>query len=139
LSQVPMTASVSRLMSAKVVTVTIDSTVFEVAREILNHDIGCVIVLQGNSIVGIVTKGDILREVIMKRLDPQKVPVEMVMTKPVTTIGADENLYKASEIMSRLNITKLPVRGKQGELAGIISSTDIIRRAKTKKLSKDTI
>ena len=65
-----MTAKVVDLMSRKVVTIDAHSTAFDAAREMLDHDIGCVIVLDGRKVSGIATKSDVIREAVMKRLDP---------------------------------------------------------------------
>jgi len=125
-------------MSRKVVTADINSTAFDVAREMLDHDIGCVIVLNGKKVSGIATKSDVIREAVMKRLDPQKIGVETVMTKAVISIEGGSSLAEASELMSKHNITKLPVVEK-GDLVGIITSSDLVRRTRPKKLAKDMI
>ena len=104
----------------------------------LDHDIGCVIVLASRKVSGIATKSDVIREAVMKRLDPQKMGVETVMTKPAITIQSSSSLSEASELMSKHNITKLPVLEK-GELVGIITSTDLVRRTRPKSLAKDMI
>jgi CBS domain-containing protein len=133
-----MTAKVEDLMSRKVVTVDTNSTAFDAAREMLDHDIGCVIVLAGRKVSGIVTKSDVIREAVMKRLDPQKIGVEVVMTKPAIIIQSSSSLSEASELMSKHNITKLPVLERE-ELVGIITSTDLVRRTRPKSLAKDMI
>lgn len=130
-----MTAPVESLMSKKVVTVDSSGTAFDAARKIMNHDIGCVVVLKKKTVVGVVTKGDILREVVMKKLDPQKISVENVMSRPVVIASPRMSLADASDLMSKKNLTKLPVVMKD-ELVGIISATDIVRRNQLKKLAK---
>jgi CBS domain-containing protein len=133
-----MTASVEDLMSRKVVSVSSMATAFDAAREMLDHDIGCVIVLDGRNVAGIVTKSDVIRESVMKRLDSQKISINAVMTKPVVTIESKRTLSDASELMSKNNISKLPVL-EEGTLVGIITSTDLVRRTRPKKLAKDMI
>ncbi len=135
----PMTAQVEKLMSKKVVTVDSTSSVYDATREIMSRDIGCVVILKGKKIIGIVTKGDILRESVMKRLDPQQLNIERIMTQPVLTIEPTKTLAEASELMAQENLTKLPVVTKGGELVGIITSSDIIRRNQPKKLAKDMV
>ncbi|MGA2874636.1 MAG: CBS domain-containing protein [Nitrososphaerales archaeon] len=134
-----MTAPVEKLMSERVVTIDIASSVFDAAREIMDRDIGCVVVLKERKVVGIITKGDILREAVMKRLDPSALNVERIMSQPVLTVGMTDTLTEASNLMSEENLTKLPVVNKKGELVGIITSTDIIRRNQLKKMAKDQI
>jgi CBS domain-containing protein len=136
--QLAMTSPVEGLMSRKVVTVESSKTAFDVSREMLDHDIGCVVVLEKKKLAGIVTKSDIIREVVVKKLDPQKIYVIEVMSRPVVTIDSQQTLSDASSLMSKHNITKLPVVRSE-ELVGIITSTDIVRRNQTKKLAKDMI
>ena len=100
-----MTAPVESLMSKKLVTIESSSTAFDVAREMINHDIGCVLVMDKKKLVGIVTKSDVIREAVMKRLDPQKISVETIMSKPVATIDSGNTLLDASALMSKNNIT----------------------------------
>ncbi len=133
-----MTAKVEDLMSRKVVTVDANSTAFDAAREMLDHDIGCVIVLEGKKVTGIATKSDIIREAVLKRIDPQRIGIEDVMTKPAITIQSSSSISEASEVMSKHNITKLPVV-EEGDLVGIITSSDLVRRTRPKKLAKDMI
>jgi len=139
MADLPMTASVEKLMSERVVTIDMASSVFDAAREIMDRDIGCVVVLKERKVVGIITKGDILREAVMKRLDPSALNVERIMSQPVLTVGMTDTLTEASNLMSEENLTKLPVVNKKGELVGIITSTDIIRRNQLKKMAKDQI
>ena len=125
-------------MSKKVVSVDSSSTAYDVAREMLDRDIGCVVVLENKKVIGIATKSDIIREAVMKRQDPQKITASSVMTKPVVTIETGKTLSEASALMSKNNITKLPVI-EGGELVGIITSTDLVRRTRPGKLAKDMI
>ena len=94
--------------------------------------------MEGGKVIGIATKSDVIREAVMKRIDAQKMGVEAVMSKPVITTESKDSLSEASELMSKHNITKLPVLEK-GELVGIITSTDLVRRTRPKKLAKDMI
>lgn len=133
-----MTAHVEDLMSKKVVTVDSSLTAFDVAREMLDRDIGCVLVMNGRKLSGIATKSDVIREAVMKRVDAQKISAESVVSKPVITIESSKSLAEASELMSKHNITKLPVL-ENGELVGIITSSDLVRRTRPKSIAKDMI
>jgi CBS domain-containing protein len=139
MTELPMTAPVENLMSRRVVTIDATASVFDATREIMDRDIGCVLVLREKKIVGIITKGDILREAVMKRLDPSQLNIERIMTQPVLTVEPTKTLAEASALMSEENLTKLPVVDKDGSLVGIITSSDIIRRNRPKKLARDLI
>ncbi len=126
---------VQDVMSKLVVTVEESSSGYDIVREMMNRDIGCIVVTKGSEVVGIVTKGDILRETIMKKADPQRTPASEIMSRPVVKIDPGATLEEATEVMSKNNVSKLPVV-KDGKLVGIVTSSDLIRKEGRKKLSK---
>ncbi len=50
------------------------------------------------------------------------------MTKSVICVGRDEPASVAARLMSRYNVGLLPVRGKQGEICGVVTDRDIVLR-----------
>jgi CBS domain-containing protein len=52
-----------------------------------------------------------------------------IMTQHVITIGADAPIAEAVDAMLRHHVSGLPVVDTDGELIGIISEGDFIRRA----------
>jgi CBS domain-containing protein len=54
-----------------------------------------------------------------------------IMTRQVVTVGADTSIVDAADTMLRHHISSLPVVDAAGELVGIISEGDFIRRAET--------
>jgi CBS domain-containing protein len=51
-----------------------------------------------------------------------------VMTPKVISIGADESVLKAARLMLQNHISGLPVLDKEGELVGIVTEGDFLRR-----------
>jgi len=70
---------------------------------------------------------DIVSKVVAPGLDTGKVKVKEVMTAPLVTIGPDDDLMKASEIMHKNNLRRLVVE-KSGIIYGIITASDIAQR-----------
>ena len=67
-----------------------DATVAEAARTMTENNVGIVIVLDGDRLVGVFSERDAVRRVIDKGLDPRSTPVHTVMTKDLvvaTPIG----------------------------------------------------
>ena len=122
-------------MSRLVITTEESTNGYNVVREMMNRDIGCIVVTKDGDVVGIVTKGDILRETIMKKADPQKTPASEIMSRPVIEIDPEAAIEDASAVMARNNVSKLPVV-KDGKLVGIVTYSDLIRRKARKALSK---
>jgi len=125
-----MSYHVKDYMTREVVTTDCDATVSEAAK-IMAADKefeGYVIVLEKGKPVGILTERDIISKVVAKDLDPSKIKASEVMSSPLVTIGPDEDLLKASDLMRQSNIHKLVVV-KDNIIYGVITSRLIARRA----------
>jgi CBS domain-containing protein len=113
-------------MSMRVISVDAQDSVYNAADIMINNRVGCVVVTEYGDIAGIVTKGDILRNSLLKMLDPKKTTVKSVMSKSPVTIEASATLEVAAKLMTEKNVSKLPVLD-DGILVGVISASDIIR------------
>jgi len=117
---------VKDVMSSPVVTADEDMMLSDVARLMKKHNIGCVIVSTKNGKpVGIITERDIVERVVAKDIRPGEVRAKEIMSAPLVTIDCEKTISDAAKEMSRRNIRRLAVMYK-GELAGIISSKDIL-------------
>ena len=118
---------VGDVMSNNLLTVQENDKVSTTVRRLLKRGVGSVLVMdRDDHLVGIITKGDVLREVVMKHLDPNVVKSRDIMSEPVITIDVDSSLEDASKLMIQRKVSKLAAL-KDGNLKGIITSTDIIR------------
>ena len=113
-------------MSMRVVSVDASDSVYNAADIMIKNSVGCVVVTEYGDLAGIVTKGDILRNSLLKLLDPKKTTVQHVMTKSPVTIEASASLEDAARLMTEKNVSKLPVLD-EGILVGVISASDIMR------------
>ncbi|HEY4699431.1 MAG TPA: CBS domain-containing protein [Nitrososphaerales archaeon] len=100
-------------------------SVRRVAEIMVDRNIGSLLVVSKSGVQGMITERDILRKVISKGLDPNKVIASDIMTKPLVTINEDATIWDASEIMSQHHIRRLPVKNKNGEITGIITTRTI--------------
>ncbi|MEK6886143.1 MAG: CBS domain-containing protein [Nanoarchaeota archaeon] len=97
-----------------------DISVKEAARIMSDKNIGSVVALKKGKIMGIVTEKDIIRNV--ENINKK---ISSIMSRNVVTIEQDEDLDEAAILMKKNCIKRLPVT-KDGELVGIITSTDMI-------------
>jgi CBS domain-containing protein len=121
---------VKDVMVDKVVTIKADETAQLAAETMGKYNIGCLIVLEDDKVLGIVTERDLLNRVLVVAADPAKIPVRQVMSSPVVTVKPDTSLDEAVEVMFKHRIKKLPVveqRGEIGVLVGLVTLTDIAR------------
>ncbi len=115
------------IMSTPVVTVLFSDPVISAVNKMITHDIGAVVVMMGGQPVGIITERDILKRVVLEERNPRTTMCQDVMSKPLITIRPDTPLGEAISIMQKNSIRRLPVV-ERGELRGIITEKDIIRK-----------
>jgi len=95
---------------------------------------GVPVVSDGNKLVGILTNRDLR---FIKPTDYNK-PVSMFMTKENLIVAKERiTLEEAKEILHRHKIEKLPIVDKEGNLVGLITIKDIVKRQKYPNACKD--
>jgi CBS domain-containing protein len=103
----------------------VEQTVLEVARMMVEHNIGAVPVLNDGELVGIFTERDLMSRVVAVGRDTAKTMVSEVMTDDPLTIDPNDSLDTCLTLMRRHNFRHLPVcRGR--ELRGVVSLRDIL-------------
>jgi CBS domain-containing protein len=116
---------VKEIMTRNVVTVDINSDVQYLARKMLDYSVGSVIITDKGQPVGIVTERDIVRKIVSRNLRPDKISIKNLMTTPLITISAAEDVTDTMHRMVKMEIRRLPVV-ENSKLVGIITDTDLI-------------
>ena len=123
MTEVPL---VRDYMTMRVISVDTSDSVYNAADIMIKNNVGCVVITEYGDLVGILTKGDVLRGSLLQSKDPKTTKVGSIMTRSPVTILASATLEEAAKLMTEKAVSKLPVFD-EGVLAGVISSTDIIR------------
>jgi CBS domain-containing protein len=114
------------VMSKDVVTTTPGDTVFDAAKRMSEAGISCLVVTEGERVIGILTERDVLRAVAGGLVDLHRITVAQAMSSPVQPVSPALSILTAGRIMEARQIRRLPVlEGKQ--LVGIVTQTDITR------------
>lgn len=99
--------------------------VAQVARRMADLHIGAILVLNGENLRGIFSERDLMRRVVLERLNPDTTPVRDVMTTDVTTVDELASLEEAMELMQSHQCRHLPVtRGSR--VVGFLSMRDLM-------------
>jgi CBS domain-containing protein len=135
----------STIMTTKVVTVSPETSVAEIARLLLEHQISAVPVVDGeHRVIGIVSEGDLLgrpptgsqRGWWLRLFDEaaacleeiataRHVKARSVMTSPAVTVEGQAPIDVLATLMRRRRVKRVPVV-KDGRLIGIVSRTDVL-------------
>lgn len=91
----------------------------------MNRDkVGSLMVIEGETVLGIITERDLLQRVLAEQLDPAKTSVEEVMTTEVLCCQLHTTIEEARAVMKNRRVRHLPVIDDDG-LHGVISIGDL--------------
>jgi len=100
-------------------------TVLEIARLMVERNIGAVPVVEGGRLVGIFTERDLMKRVVVDGRDPARTTVGQVMTEDPMTVEPGDTLETCMTLMRRHGFRHLPVcEGR--ELSGFVSLRDLM-------------
>ncbi|MBI2219202.1 MAG: CBS domain-containing protein [Candidatus Rokubacteria bacterium] len=89
-------------------------------------NVGIVIVLDGERLIGVFSERDVVQRVADRGLVPATTPVGTVMTTDLVVADADEDYQSAMRKMDRANIRHLPVVSGD-HLLSMLSIRDLMR------------
>ena len=115
---------VGDVMTKAIISVTTETTVFQVAKMMEQGGIGAVLVKKNDHLSGIITDRDYATKIVAHNLSSDA-PVEQIMSSPLITINFDESISAAAERMTSKKIRKLAVTDN-GNIIGLITSTDLV-------------
>lgn len=87
-------------------------------------NIGILVVIDEDSVVGIISERDLARNIILKELQAKKIPVKKIMTKEIYCITPDKSVEECMGVMTNAHIRHMPVFLKK-RLIGVITFGDI--------------
>jgi CBS domain-containing protein len=116
---------VEDIMEKNVITVEESTSIKNVAKKMDETNIGSIIITKNNEPIGIVTERDFVRRYAVMDISLSNA-VGDIMTLPIITVGSDDTIWEAAELMKIHNIHKLPVI-KDKKLVGIITNSDLMK------------
>lgn len=116
---------IKEIMTKGIACVDSKSSAADAARKMKDQNVGTVLVIDGNSVKGLLTDRSITTKAVAEQKDPRNVPVTDIMTKKVVGCSENDDLFDALKIMGENKIRRLPVINDQSQLVGIVSLSDI--------------
>jgi CBS domain-containing protein len=101
------------------------ATVLDAAVLMNKHKIGSLLVMDGDTVTGIITERDLLQRVLAVCRDAAKTLVSEVMTTEMLCCQPYTTVEEARGVMKNHRVRHLPVVDDQGELHGMISIGDL--------------
>jgi CBS domain-containing protein len=116
------------LMTRECACVTTDDNLAVAAGKMWDKDCGALPVLEGETVVGMLTDRDICMATWSRGLPPASITVMEAMSTKLVSCTTGDSIKQVEAAMRSQQVRRLPVLDPQGRLLGIISLADIVRR-----------
>ena len=119
-----MARLVREAMTSEPICITSNSSIMDAAMRMREYDIGDVLIVEQDRICGVLTDRDIVIRAFAEGLDPTLTSVGEIASSRLITVGPDDPVSRAIELMRQHSIRRLPVC-QDGRPVGIISIGDL--------------
>jgi CBS domain-containing protein len=103
-----------------------DASVFEAVQQMVEANVGSLLVTDRGDIVGIVTERDYLRRVTLEGRTDKETPVAEIMSSPLIVVTPETSVDECMALMTDRRIRHLPVV-EDGEVVGVVSIGDLVK------------
>jgi CBS domain-containing protein len=102
-------------------------TVFHALSVMAKHEVGAVLVLDGEQLVGIFSERDYARKIILHGKTSKETLVSEIMSDKVAYVTPSVTLDECMALMTEKHFRHLPVLDDAGNVLGIISIGDLVK------------
>lgn len=103
-----------------------DATIYEALELMAEKNIGAVLVMDDDDLVGIFSERDYARKVILQGKSSRETPVRDGMTEEVICVRPDQSVEGCMSLMTEKRIRHLPVLEEE-RVVGVISIGDVVK------------
>lgn len=111
---------------SEIIAIAEDASVLDAIKMLADRSIGSLLVMDGDTLKGIVTERDYARKVLIKGRSSKSTQVREIMTTEVYTAKTDQTVNDCMTVMTEKRIRHLPVV-ENGEVVGLISIGDLVQ------------
>lgn len=112
--------------SGPVLSVRPDTTVYDALVLMARHDIGALLVLDGDRLCGMFSERDYARKVILHGRSSRTMPVSDIMTREVVAVPPCLTVDECMALMTDHRVRHLPVV-EDSEIIGLVSIGDLVK------------
>jgi CBS domain-containing protein len=121
-------AKVSQLLSGKreIYAIGPDDPVLVAIQTMADKSVGALLVMRGDTLVGILSERDYARKVILKGRSSAETATWEIMSSPVRTVTPNDTVNTCMMLMTEHKIRHLPVVD-EGRVVGVLSIGDLVK------------
>ena len=122
-----MTVSdILQIKGSNVYSVISQLTVYEALKAMGEKNVGALLVMEDEKLLGIISERDYARKVILKGKASKETMIGEIMTRDLITVSLNTSIDSCMRLMTGKHIRHLPVV-ENGQLAGIVSIGDVVK------------
>lgn len=122
-------ASVKQLLEAKghdIWSIDPDASVYDAIEMMADKEIGALVVMEGDSLVGVLSERDYARKVVLQGRSSKKTKIREIMTSRVAYAKPEQSVEECMAMMTEKRVRHLPVL-EGARLLGLISIGDLVK------------
>jgi IMP dehydrogenase len=112
--------------SLEIISVQPHTTVYEAIKLMCQKNIGAVLVMEGDAVVGIFSERDYARKIVLQERASKSTAVNLVMTTNVMFVSPKQTAEECMAVMTQNRLRHLPVM-EDSKLHGMISIGDLVK------------
>ncbi|MBI4742368.1 MAG: CBS domain-containing protein [Betaproteobacteria bacterium] len=102
-------------------------TVFHALTLMADHDVGALLVLDGEQLVGLLSERDYARKIALQGKTSRDVRVQDIMSDKVLYVGLEHSVDECMALMTEKRVRHLPVLDEAQQVVGIVSIGDMVK------------
>ena len=102
------------------------STVFDAVKLMAEKNVGALVVIEGDVVVGVITERDYARKIVLMARSSKETAVREIMTAPVMYVQPDRTSEECMALMTECRVRHLPVLDR-GKMIGVVSIGDLVK------------
>ncbi len=102
-------------------------TVYHALAVMAKHDVGALLVMDGEQLVGIFSERDYARKIILQGKASKETLVRDIMSDRVAYVTPTSSLQECMALMTEKRFRHLPVLDEDGSVMGMISIGDLVK------------
>jgi CBS domain-containing protein len=110
---------------SEVLEIDADESVLEAVGQMVENNVGSLLVTEGGEVTGIVTERDYLRRVTLEGRT-EEAPVREIMSSPLIVASVDSTIDECMALMTDRRIRHVPVVD-EGRVVGLVSIGDLVK------------
>ena len=103
-----------------------NASILEAVEQMVEANVGSLLVTKSGEVTGIVTERDYLRRVVVEGRTDRETPVREIMSSPLIVVTPQTSVDECMALMTNRRIRHLPVVDA-GKVAGIVSIGDVVK------------